>query len=167
MNPQGVDAMKLFPLIAVLVLGANLSLATPPPQNPGDPMPHFPVFVPSGGGYKGAAKLFPLTVKGDACDRGWLVKLLKTPGILGRYRVLATEIHRGECETDNRELTQTDFLSLNSRDEQGTDRYWTRDSDEFILVDSRYSKDKSQPTWVARIGGRYFQATIVSDTDLP
>ncbi len=153
--------MKLSLLAALLCLSLNVSQAS----QPGSP---FSPFVPSGGGYKGAARLFPLTLESDPCDRGFSVKLVKSPGLVRRFRLFVQETYRGIC-TEPKLYAQLEIYNVVEENKaDGTVLFTASQTPEgFVLSDRRGVKANSQPTWVALIGAQYYQATVVSEGDLP
>lgn len=150
--------MKLSLSALFLLIGLN-AMASPP----GTPFP-FNSFVPSGGGIKGEAKVFPLTLETADCDKGYSLQLIKSPGLVRRFRFIAQEIYRGACEEgklDEQLLIHNDLTEKSGAD--GSMIFTSnRGNIAFQLSDRRYVKADTQPAWVALIDGMYYQASVVT-----
>ncbi len=151
--------MKLSFLI--LLVSAGSAFASQP-GSPGDR-----TFIPSGGGYKGAAKVFPLFLETDACDQGFLMKLVKSPGLAQRYRLFLQETYRAAC-TKTTLSTQLEIYNVEV-DRKAGDRvlYKSTQGTRLITLSDRRGLKTDQPAWVVNVDGVLYQSTSVSDVDLP
>jgi len=159
--------MKIFSLVLLLGLALNEASANPPPPPGVTPPRDTLVFIPSGGGIKGTARMFRLTLTPDSCDKGYRVQLIKAPGIAQNYSLNWKEIHRGDCpETLNSSLqySRTKMYRL----DDGSFLYEAlQGTSEVSLSDWSKLKGDTLPKWVAEIDGELYLALEVDLSERP
>lgn len=135
-------------------------------SQPGDRLP-FGTFVPGGGGFKGAAKLFKLSLETSPCDQGYIVKIVKAPGLVRRFRLFVQETYRGQCQLPDLSDKQLDYNADESTGKDGGVIFTAAQGADLItLVDRRWIKT-DQPAWVALIGTTLYQSTEIAPENLP
>ncbi len=160
--------MKFFSLVLLLGLSVNQAHATPPPQDGHGLPPGLGVFVPHGGGIKGTARMFPLTIDPQPCDRGYRVQLIKMPGIAQLYRTIVKEIRRDGCTEpftpEQSDSVRTKLWKL----DDGTRMYEAEQGSLKLKLSDKTGMQKDPlPTWVAEIDGELYFALTVDRSETP